>query len=46
MIATAGSPEKRDLVRALGAEHVLDSRSGAFVDDVLRITGMKALPSC
>ncbi|MEA2840326.1 MAG: phthiocerol/phenolphthiocerol synthesis type-I polyketide synthase [Methylobacteriaceae bacterium] len=38
VIATAGSPEKRDLVRALGAEHVLDSRSGAFVDDVLRIT--------
>jgi acyl transferase domain-containing protein/NADPH:quinone reductase-like Zn-dependent oxidoreductase/acyl carrier protein len=38
VIATAGSPEKRDLVRTLGAEHVLDSRSGAFVDDVLRIT--------
>ncbi|MBV9066417.1 MAG: acyltransferase domain-containing protein, partial [Methylobacteriaceae bacterium] len=38
VIATAGSAEKRDLVRALGAEHVLDSRSGAFVDDVLRIT--------
>ena len=38
VIATAGSPEKRDLVRALGAEHVLDSRSGTFVDEVLRIT--------
>jgi len=38
VIATAGSPEKRDLVRALGAEHVLDSRSGPFVDEVLRIT--------
>ncbi len=38
VIATAGSHEKRDLVRALGAEHVLDSRSGAFVDDVMRIT--------
>ncbi|MEA2857633.1 MAG: phthiocerol/phenolphthiocerol synthesis type-I polyketide synthase [Methylobacteriaceae bacterium] len=38
VIATAGSPEKRDLVHALGAEHVLDSRSGAFVDEVLRIT--------
>ncbi len=39
VIATAGSPEKRALVRALGAEHVLDSRSLSFVDEVRRITG-------
>ncbi|WP_128560367.1 type I polyketide synthase [Methylobacterium crusticola] len=39
VIATAGSTEKRALVRALGAEHVLDSRSLAFVDDIRRITG-------
>ncbi|MET0258408.1 MAG: type I polyketide synthase, partial [Methylobacterium sp.] len=39
VIATAGSREKRALVEALGAEHVLDSRSLAFVDDVRRITG-------
>ncbi|GJE28589.1 L-threonine 3-dehydrogenase [Methylobacterium organophilum] len=39
VIATAGSREKRALVQALGAEHVLDSRSLAFVDDVRRITG-------
>jgi acyl transferase domain-containing protein/NADPH:quinone reductase-like Zn-dependent oxidoreductase/acyl carrier protein len=39
VIATAGSNEKRALVKALGAEHVLDSRSLAFVDDVRRITG-------
>ncbi len=39
VIATAGSREKRALVKALGAEHVLDSRSLAFVDDVRRITG-------
>ncbi|WP_191971021.1 type I polyketide synthase [Methylobacterium soli] len=38
VIATAGSREKRALVKALGAEHVLDSRSLAFVDDVRRIT--------
>jgi NADPH:quinone reductase-like Zn-dependent oxidoreductase len=38
-IVTAGSPEKRDLARALGAEYAFDSRSGAFVDDVLRVTG-------
>ncbi|WP_298965897.1 type I polyketide synthase [uncultured Methylobacterium sp.] len=39
VIATAGSTEKRALVKALGAEHVLDSRSLAFVDEVRRITG-------
>lgn len=39
VIATAGSREKRALVKALGAEHVLDSRSLAFVDEVRRITG-------
>ncbi len=39
MIATAGSVEKRDLVRALGAEHVFDGRSGKFVDDVRRVAG-------
>lgn len=37
-IATAGSEEKRDLVRALGAEHVFDGRSGNFVDEVRRVT--------
>ncbi len=39
VIATAGSREKRALVKALGAQHVLDSRSLAFVDDVRAITG-------
>lgn len=39
VIATAGSAEKRDLVRMLGAEHVFDSRSLAFVDEVKAITG-------
>ncbi|WOJ90537.1 type I polyketide synthase [Methylocapsa polymorpha] len=34
VIATAGSPEKRSLCAALGAEHVFDSRSGDFVDAV------------
>ncbi len=33
-IATAGSPEKRDLLRALGAAHAFDGRSGGFVDEV------------
>ncbi|WP_375454782.1 SDR family NAD(P)-dependent oxidoreductase, partial [uncultured Methylobacterium sp.] len=39
VIATAGSREKRALVKALGAEHVLDSRSLAFVDDIRQLTG-------
>ena len=39
VIATAGSPERRALLVSLGAEHVFDSRSGAFVEDVRRVTG-------
>jgi acyl transferase domain-containing protein/NADPH:quinone reductase-like Zn-dependent oxidoreductase/NAD(P)-dependent dehydrogenase (short-subunit alcohol dehydrogenase family)/acyl carrier protein len=39
IFATAGTPEKRDLVRMLGADHVFDSRSFAFADDLLAITG-------
>jgi len=39
VIATAGSIEKRDLVRALGADHAFDGRSGNFVDDVRRVAG-------
>ena len=37
VVATAGSPEKRDLLQALGVEHVLDSRSTAFAEDIRRI---------
>lgn len=37
--ATAGSEEKRDFVRLLGADHILDSRSLAFADDILALTG-------
>ncbi|MCU0692026.1 MAG: SDR family NAD(P)-dependent oxidoreductase [Polyangiaceae bacterium] len=38
VIATAGHPDKRQYLRDLGLEHVSDSRSLAFVDDVLRWT--------
>jgi len=38
-IVTAGSPEKRALALALGAEYAFDSRSGAFVDAVKQATG-------
>ncbi|WP_197708135.1 type I polyketide synthase [Hartmannibacter diazotrophicus] len=39
VIATAGSPEKRALLDMLGAHHVLDSRSLAFHDEVMQLTG-------
>ncbi|MDZ4789902.1 MAG: SDR family NAD(P)-dependent oxidoreductase [Hyphomicrobiales bacterium] len=39
VIVTAGSKEKRDFLRMLGAEHTLDSRSLAFTDEVRRLTG-------
>ncbi|MEU2563219.1 SDR family NAD(P)-dependent oxidoreductase [Streptomyces longispororuber] len=38
VIATAGSPAKRELLRALGVEHVLDSRTLEFADQALRLT--------
>lgn len=39
VFGTAGSPAKRALARAMGVQHVSDSRSLAFVDDVLAATG-------
>jgi polyketide synthase 12 len=36
--ATAGTPEKRQHLRALGVQHVSDSRSLAFADEVLAAT--------
>ncbi len=38
IFATAGSDEKRDFVRLLGADHVFDSRSLAFADEILHVT--------
>jgi len=38
IFATAGSEEKRDFLRLLGVDHVLDSRSLAFADQILAIT--------
>jgi acyl transferase domain-containing protein/NADPH:quinone reductase-like Zn-dependent oxidoreductase/NAD(P)-dependent dehydrogenase (short-subunit alcohol dehydrogenase family)/acyl carrier protein len=37
--ATAGSDEKRDFLRLLGVEHIFDSRSLAFADQILKQTG-------
>jgi NADPH:quinone reductase-like Zn-dependent oxidoreductase/acyl carrier protein/SAM-dependent methyltransferase len=35
---TAGSEEKRDFLRLLGVEHVMDSRSLLFADEIVAIT--------
>ena len=35
---TAGSTEKRGLLSALGVQHVMDSRTLAFADEVLKLT--------
>ncbi|MFD3328627.1 acyltransferase domain-containing protein [Streptomyces sp. NPDC058701] len=37
--ATAGTPEKRALLRYLGAEYVADSRSAEFVKEIRSVTG-------
>src|SRR5262249_43145431 len=42
VIATAGSPEKLEFSRAQGADHTLDYRDAAWVDEVKRITGAGA----
>ena len=39
IFATAGSPEKRDFLRTLGVQHVMDSRSLAFAEEIERATG-------
>jgi acyl transferase domain-containing protein/acyl carrier protein len=38
VFASAGSPEKRELLEALEVPHVLDSRSLAFADEVMELT--------
>ncbi|MGA5820361.1 SDR family NAD(P)-dependent oxidoreductase [Kitasatospora sp. NPDC094028] len=39
VLATAGSEAKRELLRSLGVEQVMDSRSLAFADEVMALTG-------
>ncbi len=39
IFATAGNPEKREFLRSLGVQHVMDSRSLAFADEVMEATG-------
>jgi NADPH:quinone reductase-like Zn-dependent oxidoreductase/acyl carrier protein len=39
ILATAGHPDKRQYLRSLGVEHVFDSRSLAFVEEIRAATG-------
>jgi len=41
--ATAGSDEKRDFLDLLGADHIFDSRSLAFADEILAQTDGKGI---
>lgn len=38
ILATAGTPQKRDFLKGLGIEHVMDSRSLDFANEVLQVT--------
>ena len=38
VFATAGSDDKRDFLRLLGADHIFDSRSLAFADQIMAVT--------
>jgi acyl transferase domain-containing protein/NADPH:quinone reductase-like Zn-dependent oxidoreductase/acyl carrier protein len=38
IFATAGTPEKRALLKSLGVSHVMDSRSLGFAEEIMRIT--------
>jgi acyl transferase domain-containing protein/NADPH:quinone reductase-like Zn-dependent oxidoreductase/acyl carrier protein len=39
IFATAGNQEKRDFLKTIGVTHVMDSRSTAFADEIMRLTG-------
>jgi NADPH:quinone reductase-like Zn-dependent oxidoreductase/acyl carrier protein len=43
IFATAGSPAKRAALKRLGVQHVMDSRTPAFADEIARITGGKGV---
>ena len=42
VIATAGSKEKLEFARSLGAEHVMDYSDGTWVDQVKQLTARRA----
>ncbi len=46
VIATAGSPSKRALLKTLGVEHVIDSRRGDFAEAVMELTERQRRGCC
>jgi acyl transferase domain-containing protein/NADPH:quinone reductase-like Zn-dependent oxidoreductase/NAD(P)-dependent dehydrogenase (short-subunit alcohol dehydrogenase family)/acyl carrier protein len=43
VIASAGNPTKRALLKTLGVEHVIDSRRADFVEAVMELTGRRGV---
>ncbi len=43
IFATAGNPEKREFLQSLGVNHIMDSRSLAFAEEVMERTGGKGV---
>jgi len=43
IFATVGTPEKRELMSSMGIQHVFDSRSTSFADDILKVTHGKGV---
>lgn len=43
IFATAGSDEKREYLRSLGVEHVMNSRTLDFADEIMQITGRQGV---
>jgi polyketide synthase 12/myxalamid-type polyketide synthase MxaB len=43
VFATAGSPAKRALLASLGVDHVMDSRSTGYVDEIARLTNGRGI---
>jgi len=43
IFASAGSKEKRDFLKLLGADHILDSRTLVFADEILALTEGKGV---
>lgn len=43
VFSTAGTPEKRQLLEDIGVDHVMDSRTLLFADEIMEITGGKGV---
>jgi NADPH:quinone reductase-like Zn-dependent oxidoreductase len=39
IFATVGTPQKREFLQSMGVEHILNSRSMEFADEIMKLTG-------